>query len=248
MARKNTNAELWSHVSVFGYAADKSTGAATFDTTLSSTAAEGASALTCAACSTAQGAANDYGYVGDAGNIEMFKVESVSTANVITLVSQLAYDHSTGETVRELTRTNMGDISDDGVQVEITSDRNVINVATERHAYHHHLAHTDYQVTVQLENLSDENLMVMVGIPEANEHGAGTTADPDVMDWTPADLDTIDPVFFYMQGALKGGDNVEIQFWDCRIDPAKTIQFARGQDAPGQVVFNTRHYRILRPI
>ena len=245
MARKNTNAELFSHVTQFGYLADKSTGAATFITTLAVASTEGTSALTVAAASTIQATTGDLGYVGDAGNVEMFKLEAISTADVFTLVSKLAYDHSTGEAVVELTRTNLGDISDDGVQQEVSADRNAINVATERHTYHHHIAHTDYQVTVQLENLSRENYAVMMGIPEALIHGLGTAADPYVNDWTPDDIDTIDPLFFYMLGAMKGGDLLEIQFMDCRIDPTKTITYARGQDAPAQIVFNTRLNRIL---
>lgn len=244
MARKNTNAELFSHVTQFGYLADKSTGAATFITTLATTAPAAGTSLTVAAASTIQATTGNLGYVGDAGNVEMFKLEAISTADVLTLVSGLAYDHSTGEAVKELTRTNMGDISDDGVQVEVSADRNAINVATERHTYHHHIAHTDYQVTVQLENLSDENLYVMMGIPEATA-GLGTAADPHVIDWMPDEIDTIDPLFFYMTGVLKGGDLVEIQFMDCRLDPTKTITFARGQDAPAQIVFNTRLHRFM---
>ncbi len=243
MARSNSNAELWSALSQFGYM-DDSTGAGHVDTTLGTSEAEGQSALTVATITTGNGGV--YVRIGDSGNSEVGQVETDSTV-LLTLKSNIAYGHASGEAVVELTRTDLGDTTDDGVQWEVVADRTRIDAGTQRHAYAHHINHTEYRVTVALENLSNENMAVMMGIPETANHGAGTTADPDIVDWTPDDIDTIDPLSFWARGTLKNGTLVEMQAWDCDLDPSKTFQIARGQDAPGQIVFNTRHIRWINP-
>ena len=245
MARTNTNAELWAALSQFGYM-DDSTGAGKISTTLGTSEAEGQTALTVVLVANSTIAAAKYVRVGASGNSEVAQVETATTV-VITLKSQIAYGHASGEAVAELTRTNLGDTTDDGVQWEVVADRTRIDAATQRHAYGHHINHTEYRVTVSLENLSNENMAVMMGIPETANHGAGTTADPTIVDWTPDDIDTIDPLSFWARGTLKNGTLVEMQAWDCDIDPSKTFQIARGQDAPGQLVFNTRHIRWINP-
>lgn len=241
MARTNTNAELWAALSQFGYM-DDSTGGV--DTTLGTSEAEGESALTVATIST--GNAGEYVRIGASGNSEVAQVE-VDTTVLMTMKSNIAYGHSSGEPVVGLTRTDLGDTTDDGVQWEVVADRTRIDAATQRHSYAHHINHTEYRVTVALENLSNENMAVMMGIPESLNHGAGTTADPDIVDWTPDDIDTIDPLHFWARGTLKNGTLIEMQAWDCDLDPSKTFQIARGQDAPGQIVFNTRHIRWINP-
>lgn len=245
MARLNTNAELWSHVSQFGYMSDSTSG---FDTNLASSASEGTS--TGITIGSSAGSTNSYVRIGTDGNYEVALVTALTTTPTIDLQSQLAFDHanSTTEIVKALDRTDLGDISDDGVQWETIADRTRIDAATQRHAYDHNINHTNYRVVVSLENLSNENWAVVMGIPESNIHGAGTSGDPNVVDFTADDIDTIDPVHFWFRGALKNGDVVEIQAWDCRIDPAKTVTFARGQDAPAQIAFDARHVRYLRPV
>lgn len=243
MARKNTNAELWKALSQFGMM-DDSTG--TFmNTTLSSSEAEGQSALSVVI--TTNGSSGDYFRLGDQGNYEVCQIETATTV-VITCKSNIAYGHASGEAVVELTRTDLGDLTDDGVVWEVAADRTRIDAATQRHAYTYNINHTEYRVTVNLENLSDENVLTSLGIPESNLHGAGTTADPKVADLTPDDMNTIDPLHFWARGTLGNGNTVEVQFWDCEIDPSKSVTFARGQDAPMQMVFNTQHIRWLNPV
>ena len=243
MARLNTNAELWGALSQFGIMTDSTAGV---DTTLSSSAAEGATSLTPASVAGAS-TLGDYIRVGSRGNYEVAQIESASTV-AFTLKSKLAYDHSTGEAVHELDRTDLGDTSDDGVQVEVQADRTRIDSATQRHAYDWNINHTNYRCTVNLENLSPENFLTALGITDDNVHGAGTTADPYVSDWTPDDIDGMDPVHFWARGTRKNGDVVEVQFWNARIDPTKTMTFARGQDAPAALVFDCSHVRVLQPV
>jgi hypothetical protein len=169
---------------------------------------------------------------------------------LITLHSQIAFAHSTGTIlgpVAPITRTNLGDISDSGVTLEVETDRTPINVATRRHRYATHTAHSNYRGSVQLENISMENLLTCMGMPETGLHGAGTVADPTVVDWLPDLIDTVDPTAFYAVGALKDGTVVEVQWFDCDWDPTKTWTIARGQDAPLDFGFDAQHMRILNP-
>ena len=241
MARVNNNSELWAALSQFGYAYDSTKTALT----MAKAAAAGATTIKLSAATGLSTAGGDWLRVGDDSNYEMCKTEIATTSP--TLVSGLAFAHSSAEVVHFLTRTNVGDVSDEGVSDEISADRTQINAATQRHAYDHHINHTNYRVTVNLENLSVENWAVTAGILESNITGAGTTADPHVVDFTPDDLDGYDPLFFWARGTLKNGNNVEIQWWDCRIDPTKTVTYARGQDAPLQLAFDCAHRRILYP-
>jgi hypothetical protein len=243
MARLNTNAELWAYISQFGVMWDSTTG---LSTTISTGGiAQGGSTLNLEASSTA--ATGNYIRIGPRGGTEVAKIEVGATASA-TLVSGVAEAHSSGEQVIELIRTNLGDISDQGINIDVTADMTTINVATQRHAYAHHVAHTDYACMVQLENLSWENLLVAMGIPEANLHGGSTVADPTVADWISDQIDTISPLQFYGVGALKDGTAVEVQFFDCDFNPNKTFNMARGQDAPLEFTFYARIIRWLNPV
>lgn len=243
MARVNNNSELFKALSQFGMM-DDSTAASKVNTTLAAAYAAGVSTIKIVSATGA--AANDYIRIGPSGIMEVAQLETFSTNPI--LVSKIAYTHVSGETVKELTRTNLGDLSDDGVQYDVAADRTRIDAATKRHAYDYNVNHTEYKVTVALENLSDQNVLTSLGIPETNVHGAGTAADPYVADATPANLDTINPVHFWARGTLGNGNTVEVQFWDARIDPSKTVTFARGKDAPMQLVFNCQHIRWLNPV
>ena len=244
MARTNTNAELFKALTQFGMM-DDSTGSPV-STTLSAAEAVGQTAIGVAAIT--NGAAGDYVRIGDDANYEVAQIEATASGPTFTMKSGIAYAHDAGEAVVELTRTDLGDLSDDGVSVEPVGDRERIDFATQRHYGDYNIRHTDFSVTVNLENLSPENMGTVMGIPDTNVTGAGTTADPHVTDWTPDNIDSIDPVHFWARGTLGNGQTVEVQFWDCRIDPSKTVTLARGQDAPMTLTMNTRHVRWLRNV
>lgn len=247
MARTNTNAELFKALSQFGMITDKSTGAATLNTTVASASVVGAATIKLAAKTGASTAGGDYVRIGPSGVMEVAKLEATPSTNM-PLVSKLAYAHAAAETVRELTRTDIGDLSDDGVAQDVSADRTRIDAATRRHGYDYNINHTEYKVTVSLENLSNENVAAALGMADSVVHGAGTTADPYVVDMTPNTLDTQEPVHFWARGTLGNGNTVEIQWWDCRVDPSKTVTLARGKDAPMQLVFNASHFRWINPV
>lgn len=244
MTRLNTNAELWKALTQWGRMSDlTSTG---LTTTLSAAEAVGQSTIGVAAV--AGGAAADYVRIGDDKNYEVAQIEATASGPAFVMKTPIAYAHDSGEAVVELTRTDLGDISDDGVSVEPVGDRERVDFATQRHYGDYNIRHTDYRVTASLENMSPENIAAVMGIADANVLGAGTTADPHVTDWTPDNIDSIDPMHFWARGTLGNGQTVEVQFWDVRVDPSKTIQLARGQDAPMQLAFNSRHIRWLRNV
>jgi len=244
MARTNTNSELWKALSQFGMMVEST---ATFDLEVSATSSVGQDSFTVVTSTAAS--TGSYVQIGVTGSYDVGKIEALSTADVgFTLHSDAAYTHSTGEHAIALSRTNLGDLSDDGVAFDVAADRTRIDAATRRHGYDYNINHTEYKVTVALENLSNENILASVGIADASVHGAGSTADPSVMDWTPASLDTQSPVHFWARGTLGNGNTVELQWWDCRVDPSKTITLARGKDAPAQLVFNAQHYRWINPV
>lgn len=244
MARLNTNAELWSHLSSFKVLWDSTTG---LSTTVS-TGGCSSGGSTCGTAATSTGlAAGDYVRIGPRGGTEIAWIEAKSTAG-FTAKNEYIESHSSGESVVEQVVTDLGDIADSGISVDVTADVTTINVATQRHAYAHHVAHTDYACTVQLENLSVENLLTCMGIPDSQIHGAGSTADPYVADWVSDRIDTITPLNFLGQGTRKDGTNIDVLFMDCDFNPAKTIALARGQDAPVEFTFYARLIRWMNPV
>lgn len=242
MARLNTNAELWSHLSTFYLLKDTSTG---ISTTIDAALSAGGSTGSIVLGSTAM--VGNYARLGPSGGAEMLYIEAGSTI-AFTARSLLAESHSSGEAFIELSQVDLGALSDAGLQPAVESDRTRIDVATQRHRYAWHIAHTDFVVTGGLENLSWENLLESCGISSTAIHGAGSAADPNVADWNPEDFDTIDPLHFAAEGALKDGTNVRVEFWDCDFDPGKALQLARGQDTPLGFAFSARRIRWLNPI
>lgn len=247
MTRLNTNAELWAYLSNFYVLWDSTSG---LSTTVDSTGVDiAASGTTCPTAATAASLSSGVSYVrvGPRGGAVWSLVETSTTAGFVG-VSQFGEALVHGDAVVEQIKTDLGDIADSGISVDVTGDVTTINVATQRHAYAHHVAHTDYACTVQLENLSIENLLTSMGIGDGNKHGGSTTSDPDVADWTPDNIDTINPLAFIAEGTRKDGTNMRVEFWDCDFNPSKTFPLARGQDAPVEFTFYARHIRWAHPV
>jgi len=241
MSRKNNNAEIWAALSQFGYAYDSTAGSTALSITTATTVGQSALVLSSSGQSTGQ-----YYRVGEKGAFEIVEVETPATGG-FTAHSKLAYVHSTGDACMLLLRTNLGDVSDEGLTDEIQADLTQINAATQLGAYDHHLNHTAFRASVSLENLSMENWAFTAGLLESGIHGSGTKADPTVVDFTPNNLNAYFPLFFYARGTLKDGTTAEVQWWDCVLDPTKTTTYARGQDAPLQLAWTAMHKRILHP-
>lgn len=248
MARLNTNAELWATLTQFGVIRDSTVAALALASTVAPAAGSTSVILSSAATGLSTG---DEIRLGPTGGAQVALVVAISTTgatDALSFRSPLAEALLGGSPVVKVTRTDLGDLMDDGVQLEVQSDIQTINAATQRNAYAHHVAHTDGLVTVGLENISWENLLASVGDDEANIKGGTTASDPTVVDWLPDNFDTVKPIHFYAQGTLKDGTSVEVQFFDCDIDPAKTMNLARGQDAPLNLGYYPRVIRWIKPL
>jgi hypothetical protein len=244
MARLNTNAEVWSVLTQFGVMRDSTGFTALALSTVDEAA--GSTAVTLSAASTTL-STGDYIRIGPTGGAEIAKVSALST-DTITLSWPLGETKSAGTAVALVTRVDLGDLTDDGVALEIQTEFNTINAGTQRNAYVHHVAHTDAVANIGLENISWENLLASVGDLESNIAGSGTAANPTVVHWLPDNFDTVKPIAFWCRGALKDGTGVELIFHDCDIDPAKTMTLSRGQDAPLNLAVYPRFISWLKPL
>jgi hypothetical protein len=233
MARLYKNAELFSHVTEIGYMRE-ATGTHG-DTTLSANAAKGASTIT--VTSATNFADGDYLFIGAPGDTQEIAQQSGAPAgSVITLRSTLAMAHLSGEEVSEVTRTKLGDLSDDGVDVTWgEGDFNAITAATKRGAVGYLVGHASQLLEFSVINTNPENVAASLGIPEANVTGAFTAANPTKLDMAPDDFVTAVAAAWYFVGLRKDGSTVEIQAWGVDVDPNTGAQkFARGQASPAR--------------
>lgn len=242
MARLLTNADIWSHVTAVGRFTDLSGGASS--NLAVADVAKGATSVEVAAIGAY--AVDDPIRIGDDSNEEVGFIESISV-NVITLKNELAFAHVIGEATAEQVRTVLGQLTDDGVDVEHQADRNQINAATRRERLGFLIGNTNDRITFALRNHSLENILAAMGIPEGNIGGAGTAADPSTADVTHDDWDTVENQAFYFTGALKNGATVEVHIWRTEMDPNATISYVRGQAADIPFAIDGGHVRYFQP-
>lgn len=242
MARLLTNAEIWDAITTVGVLRDDSVDS----TTVAAAAAVDQPDFEVAAAGTI--AADDILRIGNEANQEVVIVEALASTTV-TCVSNLAYAHAIGEPVESQVRTVVGDISDDGLDVEFQADRNQVNAATRRERLAFLIGNVNARCSFSLEGHSQENLAAALGILEANQHGAGSAADPYVMDMTPDDWAETDLLFqsWYFLGSLKNGTTVEAQFWRTQIDPNSTRNYGRGNPTLIPVAVDVGHVRYYQP-
>lgn len=231
MARLYKNAEIFSHVSEVGFMRE-ATGTHG-DTTLSANAAKGALSLTVTAITNF--ADGDYIAIGAPGDTqEIGQISGAPAGNTINLRSALAIAHLSGEEVFEVTRTKLGDLTDDGVDVTWgEGDFNAITAATKRGAVAYLVGHASQLLEFSILNTNPENVAAALGIPETNISGAGTAANPTRLDTAPDDFVTALAAAWYFTGIRKDGSTVEIQAWGVDVDPNTGAQkFTRGQASP----------------
>jgi len=184
--------------------------------------------------------------VGDDNNEEVGFVESIAS-NVITTKNELAFAHVIGEAFVEQERTVLGQLTDDGVDVEHQADRNQINAATRRERLGFLIGNTNDRFTFALRNHSLENIMAAMGVPEGNIGGAGSAPDPSTADLTHDDWDTVENQSFYFTGAIKNGATFEIHIWRTEMDPNQTKSYVRGQATDIPFAIDGGHVRLFTP-
>lgn len=226
MTRKNTNEELWVAVSEVGVLRDGGAGTGT----LAVAAANGDGTLTLGTGEGSDYAANDYIRVGSGNLTEVWAVESVAT-DVVTIRGEIVFPHAIGDAHNEQVKVNLGDISEDGVTRETTSDRQEFRVATQAGIYATLLVSSGLRLSWNLVNHSLENVLASLGIPESVLGGTGTTADPFTAPVDPDTFDTVTDESLYFAGSLEDGTTVEIRGCNAQYDANQTMTYARGNPA-----------------
>jgi hypothetical protein len=243
MARLNTNDELWTAVSQGGVIRDVSAGESD---TLNAAVSAGATSLT-EATGTNAWAAGDLLRIESGGDAEVAVVEAYSTPT-ITLASQIAFDHPIGGAIVEQEKIDLGAISDDGVNRENAVEKTEIRASTQAGIYATLVTSVTGRISWNLLNHSMENVMISLGMDEANIHGAGTAVDPTIADLIFDDVGSLQNHALYFTGALKNGAVFQIEAWGADIDGNQTVTYLRGQQVVLPFSADVKHFRYTTPI
>jgi len=241
MARLNTNEELWVAVSEFGIFRDAAAGGSTV------LSAAGSAADTSLTVSDETGfAANDMIRVSGGSGMEVHQVDTTG-AGTITLKDELVFDHLNGAAVIEVVRVDIGDITDDGVTRDTEVETSEIRAATQAGTYATLVTNVNGRVSANLLNHSMENLLLSLGIDEANIRGTGTSGDPFIADITFNDIGTLANHACYFVGALNDGTTVEIHGWGVEFESNQSVTYVRGGSVSLPCAMKVSHLRYHVP-
>lgn len=243
MARLNTNDELWTSISQGGVIRDQSGGESD---TLGSAASAGATTLT-EATGTNAWQAGDLLRIESGGDAEVAVVESYSTPT-ITLVSAIGFDHPSGGAIVQQEKVDLGAISDDGVNRENAVEKTEIRASTQAGIYATLVTSVTGRISWNLLNHSMENVMISLGMDEANITGSGSAADPTVADLIFDNVGSLQNHAVYFTGALKDGTVFQIEAWGADIDGNQTVNYLRGQQVVLPFSADVKHFRYISPI
>lgn len=241
MARLNTNEELWVAVSTFGIIRDAAAGGST---TLSAAASATDTTLTVA--DETGFAAGDYLRVSGGSGMEIHRIESATTGS-ITLKDQLVFDHLNGAAVEEVTKVDIGDITDDGVTRDTEVETSEVRAATQAGTYATLVTNVNGRVSANLLCHSLENVLLSLGIDEANIRGTGTAGDPYIADLTFNDIGTLANHACYFNGALNDGTTVEIHGWGVEFESNQSVTYIRGGTVSLPCAMKVSHLRYYVP-
>jgi hypothetical protein len=243
MARINSSDELWTVISEVGVIRDAAAGESD---TLNAAASAGATTLT-EATGTNAWAAGDILRVGTGSAAEVAIVDSYTTPT-ITLVSALMNDHAAGEPVVEQVKVNIGAIADDGVNRENAVETTEIRAATQAGIFATLTTSVSGRISFNILTHSLENVLLSMGIDEANITGTGTAADPYVADINFDDIGTLTNHAIYFTGARKDGTTVQIEAWAADFDGNQTVNYLRGQQVTLPLAAAVQAFRYYEPI
>jgi len=244
MARLNSSDELWTEVTEGGFILDATAG--TPGSTTTDTAATAGDVLVSVVSETNFGV-GDLFRVGTGSTMEVCEVETTA-AGQINLVSALVLDHVSGSAVVEQAKTDLGDISEDGVTRETSVDRNEFRVATQAGNYAVLISNAGARISWNLVNHSLENVLASLGIDESNITGAGTTIDPFVGHVDPDAFNELLNHSLYFIGALKDGTQYEIRGFNCDFDANQTMTYARGNPALLPMAADVQRFVYITPL
>lgn len=241
MARLNSNEELWVACSEMGIIRDVAAGAST-----ATDAAASAGDTTLSVLDETGFSADDLIRVGGGSTMEIMKVASTA-AGEITLADELVFDHESGAAVVEVSKVNVGDVSDDGITRDNEVETTEIRAATQAGTYASLVTNVNGRVSANLLCHSMENLMLSLGIDEANIRGTGAVADPYIADLTFDQIGTLANHACYFTGALNDGTTVEIQGWGVEFEGNQSITYVRGGSVTLPLAMNVKHLRYYVP-
>jgi len=243
MARINSSDELWTVISEVGIIRDVAAGESD---TLGTLAAAGATTLT-EATGTNAWAAGDLLRIGTGSDAEVAIVEAYSTPT-ITLVSETMKEHAALEPLVEQAKVNIGAIADDGVNRENAVETTEIRAATQAGIYATLTTSVSGRISFNLLTHSMENVLLSMGIDEANISGTGVVADPFVADINFDLIGTLNNHAVYFTGARKDGTTVQIEAWAAEFDGNQTVTYLRGQQVTLPFAAAVQAFRYYEPI
>lgn len=241
--RKLTNAEAFKHMTNFRVARDKTTTPKGGKLTANILAGVDTFILAAAPAPVAP-VAGDMMRLGDEYK-EIVYVEAYNgTTREVTLVSKTEFAHSAGEGLVEQTAFKPGDLSEDGVMFNVETDYTDVRSATRRGVWYRNINNSTETGSASVLNISPENMLMSLGIPETDIHGAGTAADPYVVDLAMEKINTQGWQAFLFDGYMNDSSFVHGEFWDVQMAPNLQMTFRSGETVTVPLEWTAQHIRV----
>lgn len=238
MPRANAGTEVLAEVTEVGVMTDVA--ASPGNTTLTAGVAAGATLISVA--SATNFTAGDLFRIGNRPLIEAGEIESIATLD-FTLKSALGDAYASGEVVREIEDTPIGDVTEDGVAIVFDGGETPVRSGT-KYGVYTYIPSGDRAISCpfSLLNVELENFALAAGIVESDITGAGSAVDPYVLhlreDLYDAELERI----WYWQGLRVDGTIVRVEANSGRVfSPQGQISFAQGRPTNIPVVVRVLH-------
>lgn len=233
MPRARNATEVFARLSEAGYIKDVDGG---YSTTLANGVTADGSTKTVEVDDASSVSVDDIVRLDTRGILEVHVVNAVDTGvtpNTVTFDSVVAFDHDSGAALAEQEKVVLGEVTDDGINEDITADRTEINVATRSPVYTRLITAVDARLEFSVENVNVENYLISVGIDDADVTGSGTQSSMEqaIVDGD-AVIDGINNASMYFIGVMEDGDSVEVQGWNAEIDPNRSRTWNTGTGAP----------------
>lgn len=197
-----------------------------FSTTLAAAAAAGAGTISTVG--------NTNGAIGDTIRIgpEVNRITNIAGAGpyTITLAFPLTFAYAIGETVREMTSFDFGDIEAAGASVRVQGESTDVLVSTQRLVYSILNGYQDFGVEFAFPNLSLHSFPIMLGMLGSVVSGSGTVALPTHFATDGNQFAGEANVAATFEGVLMDGTVAYVEMWGCDVDySGASLQMALGQ-------------------
>lgn len=226
--RKNTRAELFSHINEVGVFQEKSGGGDSVTIT---------DALVAGAKTTVT-VADETGFADE----DFIRIRGIHDRPEINQIASLAVDVLTprfyhqlaspiGSAVRSMIQTSLGHIAE-GFRVALSGSEEEVNADTRRLTLTHLLQHIRPEINFSVLSFNLENLMASLGMNEGSPNivGTGTAADPTRAWVDGSKIDENNASSWYVNGTRKDGRILNMILMDCNLMyTGKTQSTARGQ-------------------